>query len=99
MAHEPPEEYLRKLRIAEDLAYRLQKPEWQTRNNREKLESLIKESLCTVRARDMLARRRRMEALEKAQERVDSVRVLGSRDTNQTLDGIFYLLRTARQGR
>lgn len=99
MPLEPSETYVRKLRTAEDLAARLQKAEWQSRGNREKLEGIVKESLDFVRSHDLTARYRRLAALEKANQQLDGMRQLGERDTNQRLDVIFYQLRTARTGR
>jgi CHAT domain-containing protein len=99
MQSEPTEEFIRKLRMAEDLAYRLQKPDWRTRANRDKLEALIKEAVDSVRRSNVFARLKRLDALEKAQSEVEYIHDLGSRDSKQRLDSIFYLVRTARQGR
>jgi hypothetical protein len=99
MQSEPTEEFTRKLRIAEDLAYRLQKPDWRTRANRDKLESLIKEAVDNVRRSNVFVRLKRLEALEKAHTEIEYIHDLGSRDSKQRLESIFYLVRTARQGR
>ena len=99
MQSEPTEEFTRKLRIAEDLAYRLQKPDWRTRANRDKLEALLKQGADHVRRSSFHARLKRLESLEKAQSEMEHIHDLGSRDAMQRLDSIFYLVRTARQGR
>ncbi len=98
-ASAPTEEFIRKMRSAEDLAQRLQKRDWQTHSNRDKLEALIKEMLDYVRRSHLYNRLRRIDALEKARDEIEKVHDLASQTTRQRLEDIFYLLRLARQGR
>lgn len=95
----PTEEFIRKMRSEEDLAQRLQKRDWQTRANRDKLEALIHEMLEYVRRSNLYNRLRRLDALEKARDEIEKVHDLGSQATRQRLEDIFYLLRLAWQGR
>ncbi len=95
----PTDEFVRKMRSAEDPVYRLQKRDWQTRANRDKLEALINEMLEYVRRSHLFNRLRRLDALEKARDEIEKVHDLGSQATRQRLEEIFYLLRLARQGR
>lgn len=99
MLTESSEEFIHKLKIGEDLAYRLQKPEWQARANREKLESLIKEALDYVRRTALMNKLKRLDLLVKAQAELEQIHDPGTRDSKQRLEAIFYLLRCARQGR
>ncbi len=84
---------------SEDLAQRLQKRDWQTRGNRDKLEALINEMLDYVRRSTPYNRLRRIDAVEKARDEVEQIHDLSSRETRQRLEIIFYQLRLARQGR
>ncbi len=95
----PTEEFVRKMRSAEDLAQRLQKRDWQTRANRDKLEALINEMLEYVRRSNLYNRLRRIDAMEKARDEIEKVHDLSGQATRQRLEEIFYLLRLARQGR
>ncbi len=87
------------MRSADDWVQRLQKWDWQTRANRDKLEALITEMVDYVRRSHLYNRLRRIDALQKARDEIEKVHDLSSQATRQRLEEIFYLLRLARQGR
>ena len=98
-SQEIPEFIARKLRSGEDIAIRMQKPEWFTRGNRDMLDGIIKEAVNYLRGREVPARLQRLDALETAGGALCSVRTVSSPGTRTQLETVFVCLRAARTGR
>jgi len=94
-----PEFIARKLRSGEDIAVRMQKPEWFTRGNRELLDGIIKEAVNYLRGRAVTAGLQRLDALATAEGALASVRLATSPGTRTQLETVFICLRAARTGR
>jgi len=99
MPNEPSQLYLSKLRMAEDLAARLQRDDYKTRGNYDKLNSLIKEGLDYVRSNDVTARMKRADALEKSASLMDRVKSVWSSDADYLFQKVHDCARVARTGR
>ncbi|CAN5777119.1 hypothetical protein BH23GEM7_BH23GEM7_37410 [soil metagenome] len=99
MFHEPPEDFTRKLRAAEDLAARLQKPDWATQANLNKLRDYTREALDFVRSQRLTFKRKRQAALEVVEQHLDRIHDLGTLDARWRLESVFFALRVARTGR
>jgi hypothetical protein len=99
MSTEPPDVFLKKLRMVEDLAARLQKPDYKTRGNRDKLESLLKEALDFLRGHDCTMRLKRRDAVDKALLILDKVRSLQGSEADRIFDTIHVCARVARTGK
>lgn len=99
MPNEPSAVYLTKLRMAEDLAARLQRQDYKTRGNYDKLNALLKEGLDYVRANDVTLRLRRADALEKSCSLLDRVNSVWSSDADHIFAKVHDCARVARTGR
>ena len=99
MSGDIPEFIARKLRSGEDIAVRMQKPEWFTRGNRDMLDGIIKEAANYLRGREVPARLQRLDALEAAEGALGAVRGVSAPGTRHHLDTIFVCLRAVRTGR
>ena len=99
MSGDLPEFITRKLRSGEDIAVRMQKPEWFTRGNREMLDGIIKEASNYLRGRQITAGLQRLDALETAEGALATVRMATAPGTRTQLERVFVCLRAARTGR
>jgi hypothetical protein len=99
MATEPGDVFVKKLRIAEDLAARLQKDDYKTRGNKDKLGSLLKESADYVRAHDVTMRLKRRDALEKALGLLERLRTIHGSEADRVFDTVHVCARVARTGK
>jgi hypothetical protein len=99
MSTEPSDLFTKKLRMAEDLAARLQKDDYKTRGNRDKLGCLLKESADYVRSNDVTMRLKRRDALEKAMLLLDKLRSIHGSEADRTFDTVVVCARVARTGR
>ena len=99
MPNEPTDVFVKKLRMAEDLAQRLRKDDYKTRGNRDKLDCLLKESVDYVRAHDVTMRLKRRDALEKAVGLLDRLRTLHGGEADRTFDTVCVCARVARTGK
>jgi len=94
-----PEFIVRKLRSGEDIAVRMQKPEWFTRGNRDMLDGIIKEAIHYIRGRECPGRLQRLDALESAETSLSAVRGPTAPGSRHHLETVFVCLRAARTGR
>jgi hypothetical protein len=99
MSTEPSDVFLKKLRIAEDLAARMQKDDYKTRGNRDKLDCLLKEGIDYVRVHDVTMRLKRRDALDKALHLLEKLRSIHGSEADRTFDTVLLCARVARTGR
>jgi hypothetical protein len=99
MSTEPTDVYLKKMRMVEDLAARLQKEDYKTRGNRDKLDCLLKEGLDYIRAHDVTMRLKRRDALEKALGLLDRLRSIHGSEADRVFDTVLICARVARTGK
>jgi hypothetical protein len=99
MSTEPADTYLKKLRIAEDISALLQKDDYKTKGNHDKLGCLLKESLDYLRGHDVTMKLKRRDALEKALGLLDRLRSIHGAEANRTFDSVQICARIARTGK